>query len=141
MEQLKSRFDFELILVEKKTHEEALAIYRSADLAIDQVLAGWYGGFAVEMMAMGKPVACFIREGDLKFVPEPMKNDLAILNIDPGNLTEDLAAILERQAEWPELGRRSRRYVERWHDPDHIAEAMIAAYRSPDSSFVLSPSS
>jgi hypothetical protein len=141
LEQLKFRFDFELILVEKKTHEEALAIYRSADLAIDQVLAGWYGGFAVEMMAMGKPVACYIREDDLKFVPEPMRGDLAILNIDPGSLAKDLAEILERQAEWPELGRRSRRYVERWHDPDHIAEAMIAAYRSPDSSFVLSPSS
>ena len=62
LERLKTRFDFELILVEKKTHEEALALYRSADIAIDQVLAGWYGGFAVEMMAMGKPVACYIRE-------------------------------------------------------------------------------
>src|SRR5262249_28535043 len=45
LERLKARFDFELILVEKKTHEEAMAIYRSADLAIDQVFAGWYGGF------------------------------------------------------------------------------------------------
>jgi glycosyltransferase involved in cell wall biosynthesis len=139
LERLKSRFEFELILVEKKTHEEALAIYRSADLAIDQVLAGCYGGFAVEMMAMGKPVACYIRESDLKFVPEPMRDDLAILNINPGRLADDLAAILERQAEWPELGKRSRCYVERWHNPDHIAEAMIAAYRSPDSLFVLSP--
>jgi glycosyltransferase involved in cell wall biosynthesis len=141
LELLKSRFEFELILVEKKTHEEALTIYRSADLAIDQVLAGWYGGFAVEMMAMGKPVACYIRESDLKFVPQPMRDELAILKVDPGRLAEDLAAILERRAEWPELGRRSRCYVERWHNPDHIAEAMIAAYRSPDSLFVLSPSS
>ena len=141
LERLKSRFEFELILVEKKTHEEALTIYRSADLAIDQVLAGWYGGFAVEMMAMGKPVACYIRESDLKFVPQPMRDDLAILKVDPGRLAEDLAAILERRAEWPELGRRSRCYVERWHNPDHIAEAMIAAYRSPDSLFVLSPNS
>ncbi|MBR0938039.1 glycosyltransferase family 4 protein [Bradyrhizobium jicamae] len=139
LELLKSRFDFELILVEKKTHEEALAIYQSADLAIDQVLAGWYGGFAVEMMAMGKPVACYIREGDLKFVPEAMRNDLAVLNVNPGRLAHDLSAILERRAEWKELGRQSRRYVERWHNPDVIAEAMIAAYRSPDSTFVLSP--
>jgi hypothetical protein len=139
LERLKTRFDFELILVEKKTHEEAMAIYRSADLAIDQVLAGWYGGFAVEMMAMGKPVACYIREGDLKFVPKSMRDDLAILNVNPARLADDFAAILERRVEWPDLGKRSRRYVERWHDPDHIAEAMIAAYRSPDSTFVLSP--
>jgi hypothetical protein len=70
LEQLRTRYDFDLILVEKKTHEEALALYRSADIAIDQILAGWYGGFAVEMMAMGKPVACYIREQDMKFVPK-----------------------------------------------------------------------
>jgi glycosyltransferase involved in cell wall biosynthesis len=139
LEQLKARYEFDLILVEKKTHEEALALYRSADIAIDQVLAGWYGGFAVEMMAMGKPVACYIREQDMKFVPAAMRDDLPILQIDPGRLVDDLAAILERRTEWQNVGKRSRRYVERWHNPDHIAKAMLDAYRSPVSTFVLAP--
>jgi hypothetical protein len=139
LEQLKSRYDFELILVEQKTHEEALALYRSADIAIDQILAGWYGGFAVEMMAMGKPVACYIREQDMKFVPAAMQDDMPILRIDPGRLVDDLAAILERRAEWRSAGEKSRRYVERWHNPDHIARAMLDAYRSLESTFVLSP--
>jgi hypothetical protein len=139
LEQLKSRYDFDLILVEKKTHEEALALYRSADIAIDQVLAGWYGGFAVEMMAMGKPVACYIRERDLKFVPEAMRNEMPVFRINPGSLVEDIAAILDRRAEWPHRGRMSRSYVERWHNPDTIAKAMLAAYRSPDSMFDLNP--
>jgi glycosyltransferase involved in cell wall biosynthesis len=139
LEQLKARYDFDLILVEKKTHEEALALYRSADIAIDQVLAGWYGGFAVEMMAMGKPVACYIREGDMKFVPSAMREDMPILQIDPGRLVDDLAALLERRAEWQDIGNRSRRYVERWHNPDRIAQAMLDAYRSPNSTFVLTP--
>ncbi len=139
LEQLRTRYDFDLILVEKKTHEEALALYRSADIAIDQVLAGWYGGFAVEMMAMGKPVACYIREQDMKFVPQAIRDDMPILKINPGRIVEDLAAILERRAEWQEAGKRSRRYVERWHNPDHIAKAMLDAYQSPDSSFVLAP--
>lgn len=139
LEQLRSRYDFDLILVEKKTHEEALALYRSADIAIDQILAGWYGGFAVEMMAMGKPVACYIREQDMKFVPEAMKNDLPIFRINPGSLVEDIAAILDRRAEWHDRGRMSRSYVERWHNPDTIAKAMLAAYRSPDSMFELNP--
>lgn len=141
LEQLKTRYDFDLILVEKKTQEEALALYRPADIAIDQVLAGWYGGFAVEMMAMGKPVACYIREQDMKFVPKAMRDDMPILRINPSRLVEDLAAILERRAEWQEVGKRSRRYVERWHNPDTIAIAMLAAYRSPDSLFDLNPDS
>jgi hypothetical protein len=139
LERLKGRYDFDLILVEKKTHEEALALYRSADIAIDQILAGWYGGFAVEMMALGKPVACYVREQDMKFVPKSIRNDMPILRIDPGRLVEDLAAILDRRAEWQEAGRRSRRYVERWHNPDMIAKAMLDAYRDPHSTFVLTP--
>jgi glycosyltransferase involved in cell wall biosynthesis len=139
LEQLRIRYDFDLILVEKKTHEEALALYRSADIAIDQILAGWYGGFAVEMMAMGKPVACYIREQDMKYVPAAMKNDFPIFKINPGSLVEDIAAILDRRAEWHDRGRMSRSYVERWHNPDTIAKAMLAAYRSPDSTFELNP--
>jgi hypothetical protein len=91
------------------------------------------------MMAMGKPVACYIREQDMRFVPKAIRDDMPILRINPGRLVEDLAAILERRAEWQEVGKRSLRYVERWHNPDHIAKAMLEAYRSPDSTFVLTP--
>jgi len=137
LKQLQSRYDFELILVEKKTHEEALSLYQSADLAIDQVLAGWYGGFAVETMAMGKPVACYIRESDMKFVPEAMGREMPIFRLDPGNLVEDIAAILDRRSEWESRGRDSRKYVERWHNPELIAKAMLEAYARPDSKFKL----
>ena len=139
LQQLRSRYDFELILVENKSHEEALALYQSADLAIDQVLAGWYGGFAVEMMAMGKPVACYLREIDMKFVPEAMRRELPIFGIDPGNLVEDIAAFLDRRSEWETRGRESRKYVERWHNPDLVARAMLDAYRRSDSRFNLNP--
>src|SRR5712691_883168 len=137
LERLKSRYDFELVLVEKRTHAEAMAIYRAADIAIDQILAGWYGGFAVEMMAMGKPVACMIREEDMVFVPNEMRAELPLLRIRPDHLLEDIAAILERRAQWQQIGARSRRFVERWHDPDRIASAMVAAYAHPASVFDL----
>ena len=133
LEHLKSRFDFELILVENTPHAEALARYRDTDIAIDQILAGWYGGYAVEMMAMGKPVACMIRDEDLGFVPPAMRADLPLLKLHPASLVDDLAAILEQQAQWPAWGAQARRFVERWHAPDRIARAMIACYRDPKS--------
>ena len=43
--------------------------YRDADIVVDQLLAGWYGGFAVEAMALGKPVIAYLRESDLHHVP------------------------------------------------------------------------
>src|SRR5262249_22317500 len=44
LDALKAERDFELILVQNLPHEEAMRVYRAADIVIDQVLAGWYGG-------------------------------------------------------------------------------------------------
>jgi hypothetical protein len=137
LERLKSRFDFELILVENMPHVEAMALYRSADLAIDQVLAGWYGGFAVELMAMGKPVAAYIREEDRRFVPDAMWAQMPILRIDERSLDDDLARILARPDLLAETGARSRDYVERWHDPIKIARALNIIYRDPQAPLAL----
>ncbi len=139
LDRLSSRFDFELIKIENTPHAEALEIYKSADLAIDQVLAGWYGGYAVEMMAMGKPVACYIRDEDTHVVPPQMVAELPLLRLRPDMLEDDLAAILSQQAQWPRLGQVARHFVERWHNPATIAQAMINAYRDANSQFVLEP--
>ena len=60
---------FELELVEAKPFWEALQIYGSGDIIVDQLLAGWYGGFAVEAMALGKPVIAYLRAEDLTLIP------------------------------------------------------------------------
>ena len=64
-------------------HAEAMKLYAQADLVIDQLLAGWYGGFAVETMAMGKPVVCYIRAEDLQFVPPAMVAELPLIPARP----------------------------------------------------------
>lgn len=135
LDQLKAEFDFELVLVKNKPHHEAMEIYQSADLVIDQILAGWYGGFAVEVMAMGKPVASYIREEDLHFVPEDMRNSIPIVPLHPESLLNDLRAAFARSHEWREIGRRSRLYVERWHDPVKIASALRRVYEDPNAQF------
>lgn len=129
LEQLRNHFEFELILVHGKTHEEALQLYRSADIAIDQVLLGWYGGVSVEWMAMGKPVLCYLRESDLKFVPDEMGAELPIQNIRPDRLVDDLAKILQQQSLWNQWGVASRQFVERWHHPAKIARALTDVYQ------------
>lgn len=125
---LQGRYDFDLEVVENRPHAEAMEIYRRADLAIDQINAGWYGGFAVEMMAMAKPVVCSIRQADLRFVPADMANELPVYDVRPEHLAEDIAAVLDRRAEWRERGLASRAFVERWHHPDRIAARMASVY-------------
>ncbi|NDJ63030.1 MAG: glycosyltransferase family 4 protein, partial [Chloroflexi bacterium] len=80
----------EFVLVEKMSREEARRHYERADLLIDQLLAGWYGGLAVELMALGKPVICYIREEDLRFIPAEMRAEMPIINATPATLYEVL---------------------------------------------------
>lgn len=81
-------------------------------------------------MALGKPVVCYIREEDLKFIPPLMKKDLPIINANPDNIFEILKGLVEDRGKLNLIGEQSRAYVERWHDPMKIAERMKEAYES-----------
>jgi hypothetical protein len=54
--------DADLVLVEGLHHAEAFEQYRQADIVVDQLNAGWYGLFAIECMALGKPVVTFLHD-------------------------------------------------------------------------------
>ena len=121
----------EFIMVQGMSRSEARKIYERADLLIDQLLTGWYGGVAVELMALGNPVVCYIRESDLKFIPEEMRKELPIIRATPSSLYDVLKEWLtQRKDELPERGRLSRLYVERWHDPLKIAAKVKIEYEA-----------
>jgi glycosyltransferase involved in cell wall biosynthesis len=120
---------FHFRLVEALSNAEARQIYEQADLLIDQVLAGWYGGISVELMALGKPVICYLRESDLKFIPEKMAREIPIINVMPGTLYQVLKEYLTtRRIELPHIGRKGRAYVENWHNPLKIAARLKRDY-------------
>jgi glycosyltransferase involved in cell wall biosynthesis len=119
----------EFILVEGLSHTEARQLYQRADLLIDQLLIGWYGGLAVELMALGKPVICYIRQEDLKFIPDVMRRDLPIINATPATLYDVLKQWLTTDRHnLATVGQRSRAYVETWHDPLQIVARLKAEY-------------
>lgn len=123
--------DFELKLVENMSHSEARQAYERADLAIDQLFAGWYGGFAVEMMALGKPVLSYLRESDFKFLPEGMAADLPVIPVSPHTLYQVLKEWLHAPGEHlQKAGERGRAFVERWHEPRRIAAVLKAHYEA-----------
>lgn len=132
---LAGHLDVEWRFVERLPHAEALARYAGADLVVDQLRVGWYGAFAVEMMARGKPVVCYVRPEDLRFVPTEMARDLPLIQAKPDTLRDVLRDLLAHPERLRALGERSRRFVERWHDPRRIARAMIAVYEDPQRSF------
>lgn len=132
LDNLRRKYNIRVLLVEKTPHQEALEIYKQADLVIDQVLGGWYGSFAVEAMKMGKPVAVFIREEDLQFIPERMAEDLreAVIHIDPVNMERVLEEYLENPGRLALKSEAGRAYVHRWHDPLYVGGITKAVYES-----------
>jgi glycosyltransferase involved in cell wall biosynthesis len=122
-------FDFEL--VEGRTQAEARALYAQADLVVDQLLIGWYGGLAVEAMALERPVVSYVREEDLRFVPEEMRDAIPVVEARPDTIRDVLEELLTtRRGELAELGARGRRYVSLWHDPRRIAEELVEGYET-----------
>jgi hypothetical protein len=126
--------DFEFLLVENLSNAAARKLYERADLLVDQLRIGWYGGLAVELMALGKPVICYIRQEDLRYIPSAMAQDLPLIQADMTSIYSVLRYWLtEGRDRLHERGVSSRGFVERWHDPLQIAARLKHAYQAPIS--------
>jgi glycosyltransferase involved in cell wall biosynthesis len=114
-----------LVLVENRPHNEAIEVFRRADIVVDDVLQGPYGLVAMECMALGKPVVGRIDE---HFAG--MYKDLPIVNTDPDNLYENLKTLVLNPQMCFDLGKRGRGYVEANHDANIIAKQFADLYKS-----------
>jgi glycosyltransferase involved in cell wall biosynthesis len=115
---------FEFTLITGMSHEQALAVYRRADIVIDQLLIGWYGVLALEGMALGKPVIAYVREPLFSDFRPP----LPIVNASPMDLADRLAELIVDPALRAERGQRGREFVEQVHDIRRVAEQTHALY-------------
>ena len=123
--------DFDFQLVEGMTQTEARSVYGRADVVVDQLLVGWYGGLAVEAMALARPTVAFLREEDLGPLPEEMRSEIPVISAEPQTIEAVLKELLTtRRPELAEIGRRGRDYVRRWHDPARIARGLVADYEA-----------
>ena len=128
----KRHSNIRFVMVENVPNKKAIEIYKRANIVIDQVLVGWYGGFAVEAMKMGKPVAVFLRDEDLRFVPLPMVKDLkdAIINISPFNIDCVLEEYLNDSRLLIKKSEAALEFVHKWHDPEYVAGITKSYYEA-----------
>lgn len=118
--------NIDLVLVENVPNDQAIAIYRSADIIFDQCLIGFYGYFALEGMALGKPVMSFIRKPD-QYLLQP--EECPIVNTHVTTLKEDIRRLLDSRRTLEDIGRRGRRYIETYFSPEAFARRLALAYR------------
>jgi glycosyltransferase involved in cell wall biosynthesis len=115
----------ELVLVEKIPNEEALDIYCSADVIFDQCLIGFHGYFALEGMAMGKPVMCFVRKPE-EYLLHP--EECPIINTHVNTLKEDIRYFVDNREQLTDIGMKSRQYIEKYYTLEAFAVRLRRAY-------------
>lgn len=122
---LAQKYDFRFQLVHGLKQDEAVRIYQEADIIIDQLLAGTYGVFAIEGMALGKPVVCYITDEMKAEFPE----ELPIISANHETIEKVIESLLLDGECRHEVGVRSRAYAEHYHNHTVIACVLEKIYR------------
>jgi glycosyltransferase involved in cell wall biosynthesis len=118
----------DLDVVEGLPHDEARRRYERADIVVDQLNAGWYGLFAIEAMALGKPVLTFLHDEAVRRTEEAFGVRVPIVSATKETLADRLRELAAAPDQRRRLGAEGRAYVERVHDVDRNADRLVDIY-------------
>jgi len=118
-------YEIELILLTGVSNSEVLAAIETVDIVADQFVIGWYAMFALEAMAKGKPVLCYLREDLIDLYTKANlieKGEIPIINTEILNIKDKLIWAYENKDELFELGEKSRSYVKKHHSLESVGK-------------------
>jgi glycosyltransferase involved in cell wall biosynthesis len=99
-----------------------------ADIIVDQLIYGWWGSTALEGMALGKPVVCYLNpkfEANFyKAFPE-YEGRLPIVRANTSNIEEVLRTLVNDGELRKRLGQESREFAESFLDPDRATQELL----------------
>lgn len=125
--------EFDYKEIQGLRQEEAIAVYRKSDIVIDQLHIGWYGVLAVEAMALGKAVICYVQ-------PDLLQNrDIQppLIPANPLNIKSVLRGVIKDADMRREIGPQARTYVEKIHDINVVAPQMLAIYQRLPTNYLV----
>jgi glycosyltransferase involved in cell wall biosynthesis len=120
----------DLEIVEGIPHREARERYARADIVVDQLHAGWHGVFALEAMALGKPVVSYLKPDVVELSADAFGIRVPIVLATAETLVDALRPLVDDPERRLELGAAGRAYVEQVHDIDRVADRLLDIYRS-----------
>ena len=113
--------NIELVLLEGVRNEEVKRIMGESHVVAEQFLLGWHGLTAIEAMASGKPVLCYLRADILRlYTLTSFAGECPIVNTSPEQIADKLRWLYENPEECEEIGRKGRAYVEKYHSLEAI---------------------
>ena len=132
VEKLRSKgHKIRLELIEGLSRNEAQKKFEGIDLFIDQLVIGWYGVVSLEVLALGKPVICFLDGKGMRFVPKAMLDESPMINADSNTLKNEILRIMKmNHMQRSRLAEQGISYLKKWHDPKQISQRVVNDYKS-----------
>lgn len=106
------------------SREQVLAEIARADIVVDQLNSETTGVFALEAMALGKPVLC---EYDPRWLA-PFARGTPTVRVTPASVEEKLEELSLDAGLRARLGRAGAAFVRDVHDSDRVAELLEVVY-------------
>jgi hypothetical protein len=110
-------FNVELEIIEETLNSEVLKKILGSDIVVDQVLLFGYTNFAIECMALGKPVICNLTNQSYRelMTRYSFLGDCPIVSATPESLEESLEALIKSETLRIEIGEKSANYARVYH--------------------------
>jgi hypothetical protein len=131
-EELKSegRNDFELVIYEREPNSVILQGIYDSDIVADQFILGSYALFAIEALALNKPVLCYLRPDLYELYSYySWAKECPILNTQRQRIKEMLVSLLDDPVEREQIGRAGRPFIEKYHSLQAMGEVYDAIIR------------
>ncbi len=125
--ELEEEHGIEFVLIENRTHQEALRLKRNCDIFVDQIsnLGGWgYGMNSLESLSMGIPTCTNMVPQYEEFLP-----DHPFINVDGQNLKDRLVQLIHDPELREKKGSEGRKWVGRRHDIKVVIKELYGYYR------------
>lgn len=134
VEQLKSEgMHIELTLKSKVSNAEIREAMQEADVILDQLVVGWYAMFAIEAMAMEKPVVCYLAPDLIElfeFASIVQSEEIPLIRSDIHDIRQTLRSLYKGELDLEQIGERSRRYVHKYHSIEAVGRHFDAINRT-----------
>lgn len=109
------------------------AVYKDADIVVDQVRVGSYGVAACEAMAAGRVVLGHVADHVRRRIVDETSVELPIVEVTPDTLEEVVRGLIADRPRARKLGAEGVSYVDTVHDGRHSARVLEPFLRSRDS--------
>lgn len=121
--------DVEIYIDGRMPLEKYLKVISEANIIIDQAYSYEYGMNAIYSMAMGKVV---LSGNEPESQKEFGRDDIPIINIKPSadDIYKKLEQLIHNKQDIVEIGERSRKFVEDFHDYVKVAQQYVDVWNS-----------